>query len=394
MKYLIIRCEDRTDRAGLPGLLEGAKTAHLREVSQAGAAGLLRPAGHDAVLDPFALHGRLLGLAADTAQPSAGECYAAAAGAHVAPGKVAWACDFVTHRDGALVDPGAGDISTRQSAELIDALNDALGDAGRRWAVGSGSHHVLITGSEELAGARERAPGRPAERRRRAGERRPRAPEQLLGRAWKRSLPKGGAGEALRGLLERAADVLEAHPVNRVRTDLGENPANLCWLWGAQAPQGREPARPATARGAILSDEFALRGLGAALGFECRPALRGNDERAFEALRAAAQEALDRADLVYVHVVVRSPQPVDRLCRMERLDQLVIKPLMESLPRQGAWRLLAVIDGAGRRDAAFVALGTGLPRQPLAQLDPASLQESPLAFRDGGRLFAWLTAPA
>jgi hypothetical protein len=91
---------------------------------------------------------------------------------------------------------------------------------------------------------------------------------------------------------------------------------------------------------------------------------------------------------------VRSAEPVERLCAAERLDQLVIKPLLEALPDHGPWRLLAVIDGAGQRDAAFVALGTGLPRQPLAQLDPTSLQESPLAFRDGGRLFAWLTAPA
>lgn len=380
MKYLVIRCEDRADRAGVPGLLEGAKAGHLRELSQAGAAGLLRPARRDAVLDRFALHARLLGLGADAAQPSAGQCYAAAGGAALAEGEVPWACDLVTQREGALSDATAGEIPTAQSAELLAGLNQALGGPARRWAAGAGSHHLLITGaSDDLAAARDRAP---------------RPPEQLIGRAWKRSLPRGAAGAALRALLERMADVLDEHPVNRVRTDLGENPANLGWLWGASPDQVLPAAPAAGARGVILSDDFLLRGLAAVLGMECHRSLRGADERAFEKLRLTAEEALGRSDLVYLHVAVRSPDPVERLCAVERLDQLVIKPLLERLPGHGSWRLLTVIDGPGQRDAALVALGTGLPRQPLAQLDQVSLQESPLAFRDGGRLFAWLTAPA
>jgi threonine synthase len=380
MKYLVIRCEDRADRTVVPGLLEGAKAVHLRELSQAGAAGLLRPARQDAVLDRFALHTCLLGLGEDAAQPSAGQCYAAAGGAVLAAGEVAWACDLVTQREGALSDVTAGEIPTAQSAELIAGLNQALGNPARRWAAGAGSHHILITGaSDELAAAQDRAP---------------KAPEQLVGRTWKRSLPRGAAGAALRALLERMADVLDAHPVNRVRADLGENPANLAWLWGASPAGGLPDAPEGGVRGVILSDEFLLRGLAALQGMQCHRSLRGADERAFEKLRLTADEALGRSDLVYLHVAVRSADPVERLCAIERLDQLVIKPLLERLPGYGPWRLLTVIDGPGQRDAALVALGTGLPRQPLAQLDQASLQESPLTFRDGGRLFAWLTAPA
>ena len=50
-------------------------------------------------------------------------------------------------------------------------------------------------------------------------------------------LPRGKGGKELCQLMERAAEILANHDVNRVRKDLGENPATNIWLWG----QGHRP---------------------------------------------------------------------------------------------------------------------------------------------------------
>ena len=92
-----------------------------------------------------------------------------------------------------------------------------------------------------------------------------------------------------------------------------------------------------------------------------------------------------------VHLRVESGDQVERLCAMERIDQLLLKPLTQLLPRLGEWRLLAVIDGRMGGAVPFVALGTGLPQQPVVSLSPQSLAESPLRFADGAALFSWFT---
>jgi hypothetical protein len=78
---------------------------------------------------------------------------------------------------------------------------------------------------------------------------------------------------------------------------------------------------------------------------------------------------------------------------MERIDQHLLKPLTETLPTMGSWRMLAVIDDRSGL-APFVAIGTGLPNQPVAKLSVQALAESPLVFADGAALYTWFTADA
>ena len=102
MKYVILRCEDGAPAGGrTAGLLEGAKTSHLQQLAQAGAAGLIRPqarAGRGDALDRFHLHRTLFGLERSDAGAAAGRCYADAAGVTLEPGETAWGCELVTQR--------------------------------------------------------------------------------------------------------------------------------------------------------------------------------------------------------------------------------------------------------------------------------------------------------
>ncbi len=381
MKYAIIRCEDCSPPGDhTAALLEGAKTSHLHELAQAGAAGLIRPqtrAARGAPLDRFRLHRALFGLERRDADAAAGRCYADAAGLTLAQDETAWCCELVTQRDGRIIDPTAGNIPTKESAPLLQALADELGSETRRWKPGAGSHHIFLAREPALA----------------ANAQHPMvSPELLVGRAWKRHLPAGGAGDALRALIERVSAVLDAHPVNRVRVDLGEDPANMVWLWGAGASA---PARAFAERtglsGTIVSTSFLMRGFARSLGLGWLDGPASFEEAPLRRLWKAAAPALERQDLLYVHIRVESGDPVERLCAMERLDQLLLKPLTDLLPRLGPWRLLAAVDDRKRGAVPFIAIGTGLPRQPVASLAAERFAESPLAFPDGAGSFAWLT---
>jgi len=339
----------------------------------------IRVAAGQPRLNRARLHRTLVGLDPADAAAQPGLCYAAGAKVEVGPDDTAWCCELVTERDGRILDATAGRIPTKESAVLIHALEESLGSDVRHWHVGDGSHHLLVARQGPLTA---RQPGR-----------RPLpSPEQLIGQPWRRALPAGALGEALGALMEQAAGTLEAHPINRVRVDLGENPANAIWLWGVGSGASAREAR-ASRSGLVIANQLLLRGMARTLGLECHEGLASFDERAVERLLRAATDGVARHELVYVHARVDTVDPVERLCAMERLDRLLLKPLTETLPQHGAWRLLTTVDDRRDGSVPFVAIGTGLPRQPIGQLDAPSFAESPLAFTDGAELFSWFTRP-
>lgn len=378
MKYVIIRCEDDAGpSARATALLEGAKVTHLQQLAQAGAAGTLPPPRNTAGVERFALHRALFGLGPQDAEAAAGWCCALQLETPLAAEETAWCCELVTQRDGRLMDASAGHIPTKESEALVAALNDQLGSDVRRWVLGQGARHLLVT--RNLDGASPSARGLPG-------------PEQLLGQLWKRHLPAGSGGESLRALLEQASTCLERHEINRVRLDLGENPANALWCWGPGTGAAPRTLTERTGRsGVLFSSEFPMKGFAKALGISWRkgPASLGEEE--LKRLLAAAAAQLADHDVVYVHVRVMSADPVERQCAMERLDQLLVKPLTDQLPDAGAWRLLVALDDRRDRSVSFLAIGSGLPQRPVVRLDAEHLAQG-LAFEDGAGLYAWWTA--
>ena len=378
MKYVIVRCEDYAPGGEQTAtLLGGAKTSHLQHLAQAGAAGTIRSRGDQTVIDRVLLHRALFGLGPRDPEASPGRCYAAGANLQLAEGDTSWCCEFITQQDGRIIDPTAGGITTKESEMLVRVLDDQLGSKTRRWSVGYGSHHVLVTRDPAL-GSDGQVPVP--------------APELLVGQAWSRHLPKGAAGEALRSLIEQASTLLEHHPVNRVRVDLGENPANMLWLWGAaDAGPQRTFAERTGLSGAVVSTSFLLHGFARSLGLGWKDGPRSLEESALQRLMKTVAPLVERHDLVYVHLSIETADPVERLCAMERIDHLLLKPLTEALPTQGPWRLLTAIDDRTNGSVPIVAIGTGLPQQPIAALTTQTFAESPLTFQEGSGVFSWLT---
>ena len=378
MKYVILRCEDQAPHSEQTAtLLAGAKIPHLQQLAQAGAAGAIRFRSEPPAIERMRCHRALFGLGPLDLDGLPGRCYAAGANLQLEAGETAWCCALVTQRDGWIVDDAAGRITPKESDILIQALDAALGSDARRWDTGQGRHHVLIT--------RDAALGSP-------GETALEPPELLLGQPWRRRLPKGETGKALAALIDQAATILDSHPINRVRVDLGENPANMVWLWGpATAGLHRSFSERTGLSGAVVSSSFLLQGFARACSLGWKEGPSSLEEAALRRLMKTVAHALEGHDFVYVHLSIESSDPVQRLCAMERIDQLLLKPLTDMLPSLGRWRLLAAVDDRASGLVPFAAIGTGLPQQTVPSLTAEHIAASPLQFANGEGVFSWLT---
>ncbi len=375
LKRVILRCEDLTlSQDGLVSLLEGAKTAHLQQLAQAGTAGLLRPQTWRQAFDRAQIHRGLVGLKEDDLEAQVGRWYAAAAGISAEPDEMIWCCDFITQQDGRVADPTTSALTTKEAQILLQALDEQLGSDVRHWEVGDGFRHLLMVKEAAFSGKSPRLE----------------SSDTLAGEDWRRRLPRNAAGEAIMALIEQASGILENHSVNRVRLDLNENPANCIWLWGGASAQAKGSfSSAAGGEGTIFSSDFLLRGLSRSYGLGCQPVPQNLDEAGFQQLAHAALQTLEKQPFLYIHVQVRTADPVERLCAMERLDQHLLKPLSQAVSR-GNGRMAVVVDSRDAGRIPFVAIGDGLAHKPVADLSVEKLQENALSFADAAELFAWL----
>jgi 2,3-bisphosphoglycerate-independent phosphoglycerate mutase len=186
--------------------------------------------------------------------------------------------------------------------------------------------------------------------------------------------------------------VLEQHPINRVRVDLGENPANMIWLWGAASASPHKTFTERTGlSAAVVSSSFLVRGLARSFGLDWEQAPSSLEEGALQRLTKTLVPLIEHRDLVYIHLRIDTADPVERFCAMERIDQALLKPLTDVLPTRGPWRLLVGIEDSSNASVSMVAIGTGLPQHPVIALTSEQFANSPLTFQDGSGLFSWLT---
>ncbi|MBM4032874.1 MAG: cofactor-independent phosphoglycerate mutase [Planctomycetes bacterium] len=338
MKYAIVVPDGMADhpleRLGGRTPLAVAATPHMDAVAARGRLGLVchTPRG----LPPGSDVAMLSVLGCDPT-----ECYtgrapleAASMGIELGPLDVAFRCNLVTVDGGTLVDHSAGHISNREAAVLIELLNARLGSPAIRFHQGVGYRHLMVYhGQEPLA-----ADCTP--------------PHDILDQPFARHLPRGQGAELLISLMERSRELLARHDINDVRIDLGENPANMVWLWGG----GRRPRLPSFAerygkRGAVVAAVDLVRGIATCLGMDLIhvEGATGYIQTNFAGKGQAAIEALGRYDLVFVHI--EAPDEAGhqgniqaKVDAIEAIDQHIVGPLHAALEARGEYRLLVLPD--------------------------------------------------
>jgi len=177
------------------------------------------------------------------------------------------------------------------------------------------------------------------------------SPFAVEGSDYQDVLPRIRRHALVRDILQRSYEALQGHPVNEVRVDLGENPANALWPWGG-GPVGRPAA--ARTKGGMATQCLMARGLALWLDMPvvdlADPWADINGKRATFKI-SGLLEALREHDHVTVYIEAphgggRYGKAPDKVWALEALDHYVLGPVLTLLEAYRPFRILLAADGA------------------------------------------------
>ena len=239
---------------------------------------------------------------------------------------------LVTGDRGTIFDPAVGNLRREEAALLLDELSEALADSDLTLHAGPNGHHLLL-----WKGARDvRVKTMP--------------PYEVVGKDLQASLPRGTGIGRLLAAIERSVDVLDAHEVNELRRDLGENPATMVWPWApgvtTQLPNFHtRTAVPAVAVGVQAAFLGAAKLQGIAT--QTPEGATGQLDSNLRAKTRAAIDALETADLAVLHVDALAAAShrrdfVAKVEALERIDGYVVGQALRALEEGPSLRLVVI----------------------------------------------------
>ena len=189
-----------------------------------------------------------------------------------------------------MLDYSGGDISTKEAAQLMQAVEERMGNMTFSFYAGVQYRHCLLwRGAAGLA--KQLAPLIP--------------PHDISGQAVTDKLPASRSAASLLHMMQASYELLRTHPVNLARAAQGKPPANCIWLWG----EGTSPSLPAFEemtgkKGSVISAVDLLGGIGLLAGMRT-PKVEGTtgwiDTNYEGKARAAVEELQNGQDFVFVH---------------------------------------------------------------------------------------------
>lgn len=337
--------------------LEAAETPNMDRITTEGRQGLVRtvPEG----MEPGSDVAQMSLLGYDPARYYTGRAPIEAAAKGIKLGSADWVfrCNLVTIADGRMADHSAGHISTEESASLLEALQARIADERLSLHTGVSYRHLLVCQGMDF-------------------DVRTYPPHDFLGTDVEKLLPRGKGADLLIELLNLSQQVFTDHDVNRVRRDLGENQVSSVWLWGQGKRAHLESFRKRFGLGGVAITAVDLvRGLAKLVGFDLIevPGATGLFDTNYQGKAAAAIEALNDHDLVFVHIEAPDEAshggnaPVKKAA-IEQIDRHIVGPVLEALQRFESWRILVLPDhptpvrhGAHSAEPVpFAMAGTGI----------------------------------
>ncbi|MBI4717659.1 MAG: cofactor-independent phosphoglycerate mutase [Planctomycetes bacterium] len=259
---------------------------------------------------------------------------AAAQGLRVGGNAVVFRCNFVTLGDGRMIDFTAGHISSTEGGRLIEALEEGLSEPRCRFHAGVSYRNLLVVSpADDL-------------------EPRCTPPHDIPDQPVAAYLPTGDGAVWLRGLMDRAHDLLAAHEVNEARRAAGLRAATDIWLWGQGRPRPFQPfAERFGVRAACIAAVDLIRGLARCAGMDVIdvPGATGYFDTDYAAKGRAVAAALKTHDLVVVHV--EAPDEAGhqgdfeaKVAALQAIDRFVVGPALDALRSYPAWSILVAPD--------------------------------------------------
>jgi len=344
VKYVIIHGDGMADwpcdELGGKTPLEAARKPNMDRIATLGDLGLVAtipngmPSGSDV--------GTMTMLGYDPARYHTGRApiEAASRGIELGAADVVFRMNLVSLMagdDGAPImhDFTSGHISTEEASRIVTDIARDLSGNGIEFHHGVSYRHLMVwrggvTGSQLTP------------------------PHDITGKPVASYLPAGEGADRLLALMEAAAPILRDHPINRARRAEGKTGVTSVWFWG----QGKRPAVPTLkARfgvdGSVISAVDLVNGLGrlAGLNVITVPGATGFLDTDYAAKARYGLASLKDRDFLLLHI--EAPDEAGHMGRadlkveaLERIDELILGPMLDQLPAFGDFTLLLMPDHA------------------------------------------------
>jgi 2,3-bisphosphoglycerate-independent phosphoglycerate mutase len=229
----------------------------------------------------------------------------------------------------------AGHITSEEAAQIVTDLGRELAGGGIEFFTGVSYRHLMVwrQGSAKTTLT---------------------PPHDITGKEIDSHLPKGEGAQRLNDLMRRATALLADHPVNHRRRERNLPEANSIWFWG----QGTRPAVPSLKarfglEGSVISAVDLVNGIGRLAGLEQIkvPRATGFLDTDYAAKGRYGLESLRTRDFLLLHI--EAPDEAGHMGRadlkteaIERIDELIVGPMVQGLSRLGDFAILLMPDHA------------------------------------------------
>lgn len=262
-------------------------------------------------------------------------------GLELAPVELAVRCNIVNlsedepYEEKTMVDYSSDEISTEEARELINFIQDNLGNDFMKFNPGISYRHCLVMKCEGDVKLRCTPP------------------HDISDRRITEYLPKGDFSEELLECMKKSYELLNHHPINEARRAHGLKPANSIWPWG----EGRKPAlanfyETRGLKGAVVSAVDLIRGLGICAGMEniIVENVTGTYKTNFAGKAKATVDFLKNGgDFVYLHMEAPDEcghrhEVANKIKSIELIDDIVVRYICEEVAKFDDFRMLIMPD--------------------------------------------------
>lgn len=341
MKYIVLlgdgMSDKKLDELGGKTPLQAARTPNMDYMARRGKLGLAKtvPDGYSPGSDVANLS--VFGYDPRTCYTGRSPLEAASIGVELGPKDVAFRVNLVNlHPHGGklyMQDYSAGHISAEEGRDLVEALQNELGNGEIQFYPGVGYRHLMV-----WRGGEDRMTVTP--------------PHDITGQEIAEYLPKGEGAERLIYLMNASQMIFYNHPQYKKRMAADKLPANSVWFWGqGKAPRMESYRERFGLTGAVISAVDLIRGIGVYAGLEIIKVegATGYVNTNYRGKAEAALAALERVDYVYLHVEApdeasHSGNLEEKITAIENFDQLVVGPVLEGIKKLGDYRILCMPD--------------------------------------------------
>ena len=345
MKNIVILCDGMADRPvdalGGKTPMEVAKKPNMDALAATAEIGMVKtvPDGYKPGSDVANLS--VMGYAPAECYTGRSPLEAASIGIDLLPTDVTLRCNLVTLSDAepyekkTMVDYCAGDISTKEAAEIIASVQQRFGSDIFSFYAGVSYRHCLVVsnGTTDL------------------GSMTP--PHDITDRVIEDYLSDSPNAASLIAMMKESYEFLMDHPVNRARKAKGLRPANSIWLWG----EGRKPAldnfkEKFGVEGGVVSAVDLVKGIGRCAGMRVAEVenATGYIDTNFEGKAHAAVELMkDGCDMVYIHLEAPDEcghrgEMENKVKAIELIDSRVIPIVLDALKDEEDFGIMILPD--------------------------------------------------